>query len=243
MLQLKAVYAIDAPVLALTDWVLRPDWLPEVEGLEWGITTELLETLEAEGRLKVKRLVEKYHDHRRFAAIHTLWFDGKPVMLTQNAGREGDDFKQRWITDTETFVVLCSYLRSRLATDVSQEDTVDPEALFYEEEIFQFYGEDFASQFGFQCEPVTDGYQVHSQIQQILPQVARDLYLVEARAGLEMPEYIRRRGFVLKKERPVSEEEHASNPRIREVCEESGYPQTYLYRGCDRPENTVVLSV
>lgn len=243
MLQLKALYAVDTPALSLTDWVLRADWLPEVEGLEWGITTELLETLEAEGRLKVKCLVHKYHDHRRFAAMHTLWFDGKPVMLTQNAGREGDDFKQRWITDTEAFVGLCSYLRSRLATDVHPEDTVDPEALIYEDEIFKFYGEDFAAEFGYQCEPVTEGYQVYAQIKQILPQVDQDLYLVEARAGLDMPEYIRRRGCVLKKERPVSEEEHASNPRIREVCEESGYPQIYLYRGCERPENAVVLSV
>lgn len=243
MVKIKDLYAIAAPAINLADWTLEPHWFPEVDALEYQMTSEFLETLQAQGRLVARQLLEKYYDHRRSASMHTIWFDGEPVMLVQSAGRERDDFKQRWITNEKAYVLLCSYIRSCLSTGIDPKDVVGPEEEIFEDEIFKFYGEDFAEQFGYKCEPIAEGYMVFSDSKLIFPGLEDDLYFVEAEAGLEMPQYIRRRGFVLKKEREVSEAEHASNPRVREACAESGYSQTYFYRACERPENEPILSV
>lgn len=49
-------------------------------------------------------------DHRRYVELASIWFDGKPVMITQNAGREGDDHKERFITDLPLYMELLKYL-------------------------------------------------------------------------------------------------------------------------------------
>jgi hypothetical protein len=64
---------------------------------------------------KNKKIVIKFYryfwfDPRRFWAIASVWFEGKPVMLIQNAGREGDDYHKRFITDQKQFESMCNYL-------------------------------------------------------------------------------------------------------------------------------------
>lgn len=51
-------------------------------------------------------------DGRRFWKLAGVYFDGKPVMITQNAGREGDDHRKRFITDFEHYHGMVRYLMS-----------------------------------------------------------------------------------------------------------------------------------
>ena len=65
------------------------------------------------------RLVVKTHayyqmDHRRFWELASWWLDEKPFMVTQNAGREGDDWARRWITDLGTYQEAIYYILSRI---------------------------------------------------------------------------------------------------------------------------------
>lgn len=49
-------------------------------------------------------------DGRRFWRLAGVYFDGKPVMITQNAGREGDDHRERFITDHAHYTQMVAYL-------------------------------------------------------------------------------------------------------------------------------------
>jgi hypothetical protein len=47
----------------------------------------------------------KKHDHaRRIWIVGFLCFDGKPCMVFQNGGREGDDVFNRWIFDETAYI-------------------------------------------------------------------------------------------------------------------------------------------
>lgn len=52
-------------------------------------------------------------DYRRFWRLAAVYFDGKPVMITQNAGREGDDHAHRYLLDESVYRELIGYLASR----------------------------------------------------------------------------------------------------------------------------------
>jgi hypothetical protein len=51
-------------------------------------------------------------DHRRNWVLASVWLDGRPFMIVQNAGREGDDHAKRFITDAATYVEAARYLKS-----------------------------------------------------------------------------------------------------------------------------------
>jgi len=51
-------------------------------------------------------------DGRRYWVIWSLWFEGKPFMLMRNAGREGDDVNDRYITDIDLYYKAMIYLKS-----------------------------------------------------------------------------------------------------------------------------------
>lgn len=146
-MKVKTVYTLPATPIALTDWVLRDDWFPEIS-VTSNLGTDVLEELEKEGRLKVKCLVDFYIDYRRYAAMHTVWFDELPVFIVQNAGREGDDHFNRWVTDLPRYLQLLGYLQSKIPLEIRFEAT-DPEKEVFPEEIFRFYGMDFSDQVGY----------------------------------------------------------------------------------------------
>lgn len=59
------------------------------------------------------RIIKHFNfDYRRFWRLATVWFEGSPVMVIQNAGREGDDHRERFITDPEAFKRMLSYISS-----------------------------------------------------------------------------------------------------------------------------------
>jgi hypothetical protein len=79
-------------------------------------------------------------DYRRYWEMNAVYFEDLPVMITQNAGREGDDFKKRFIIDSERFYMMCNYIHSLLLRDKSDELHVYP--LDEKDEQFtKFYGD------------------------------------------------------------------------------------------------------
>ncbi len=61
-------------------------------------------------RVEIRCLKDFSFDSRRFWRLATVWFDKRPVMVIQNAGREGDDHRRRIITDEDGFIGLCMHL-------------------------------------------------------------------------------------------------------------------------------------
>lgn len=73
--------------------------------LDWGMPYD-----EEFPDIQVRVVKEFDFDGRRFWRLATVWFKDKPVMVIQNAGREGDDHEARFITDTESFNNMCRYI-------------------------------------------------------------------------------------------------------------------------------------
>lgn len=71
------------------------------------------------------RVIKHFNfDFRRYWRLATVWFEDKPVMVIQNAGREGDDFSRRVITDQAAFRDLCKYVASLAGVDEPEETEV-----------------------------------------------------------------------------------------------------------------------
>ncbi|WP_162570971.1 MULTISPECIES: hypothetical protein [unclassified Variovorax] len=240
MLKLKEVYLLPTKPVLHTTWVLSGQWLPEIQDLDSNCTTEFLETLDLEKRFDVRQLMFEYFDGERSAQMHTLWFDGKPVCIVQDAGRGLRDHHRRWVTDAAAFEQLVAYLRSRLPCE--QVHISDPEADLYPEEVFCFYGMDFSERFGIQVEPLTPGFMLVQSVnlfkdRRPVPEVLLSTTSAEA------PAYVRRGSSVFKLVRPVSDEEHAANPRIAQVLAEDGFIGHYWYERTTRPEGLPVISI
>lgn len=63
-------------------------------------------------RVEIRYLKDFWFDGRRIWRLATVWFDGSPVMIIQNAGREGDDFRRRFVTDAGLYMRMIGYLAS-----------------------------------------------------------------------------------------------------------------------------------
>lgn len=64
-----------------------------------------------------KRIAIHYYknysfDGRRYWALAGVYFDGVPVMIIQNAGREGDDHAKRFVTNADSYQKMLVYLNS-----------------------------------------------------------------------------------------------------------------------------------
>jgi hypothetical protein len=87
-------------------------------------------------RVERRILIRVDHDERRYWELATVWFGGKPIMVTQNAGREGDDHHARFVTDPVGYGAMVGYLmtlRPALPTDVVLAD--EPR-----DDLLSFYG-------------------------------------------------------------------------------------------------------
>lgn len=80
-------------------------------------------------KIQIKIYKHFDYDFRRFWRLASVWFEGKPVMIIQNAGREGDDHKKRFITDESAYISMVQYIKSLLPVlfETKIEDVVDPE--------------------------------------------------------------------------------------------------------------------
>jgi hypothetical protein len=113
--------------------------LPEIDLYELD-----LDKVEAEKRMETRTLVDHDYDGRRGWTLQTVWFDGKPVMVVNSSGRDGDEYHERWITDAEAFGKLLAWLQSFIprteVTGFVKPDAVIPAMTeFYNHTIHDYY--------------------------------------------------------------------------------------------------------
>ena len=99
---------------------------------------------------KTKHIEIRYYknfdfDGRRYWALAGVFFNEvnnaaarqEPVMILQNAGREGDDHNERFITNEDGYLRMMKYLRSCMDTDEPNIQYLPDEDI---EELDTFYG-------------------------------------------------------------------------------------------------------
>jgi hypothetical protein len=98
-------------------------------------------------RVEIRIIKQFDFDGRRFWRLATVWLDGYPVMIIQNAGREGDDHSARFITDALRFREMCAHIAALMVHHVTalSEDTVDLNQEI--EQLTSFYGNELNGPF------------------------------------------------------------------------------------------------
>ena len=101
------------------------------------------DAIEKQQRMETRTIVDHDYDGRRGWTLQTVWFDGKPVMVVNSSGRDGDEYHGRWITDSALFGELVAFLRS--FTPEAKGDQVKASAKipamteFYNHSIHDYY--------------------------------------------------------------------------------------------------------
>jgi len=105
--------------------ILKANWhhynhIPEIHGD--------LPPADPNKKIEVRYYKDFHFDMRRYWALASVWFEGKPVMVIQNAGREGDDHSKRFITDKGQYQLMIEYLATLQKSDefISEPDLVSP---------------------------------------------------------------------------------------------------------------------
>lgn len=247
-IKVKDIYALPATDIDSFQLTLSSRWLPELSDLIGGYGCSAPAQLVEENRFVIKSLIDERYNGGRYSHMRTIWFDGKPVLIFQEAGRSGQDHFKRWVTDKETYVEVLAYLVEMLTVrpdTFEDRDYVDPESEVYPEELLHFYGNSHLEKFGMSQEPAMEGATLLRNESFLLSTLPTDQYLVFLKDGAEdIPEYIRRQGFVLKKVRLISQEEiKANNPRMLEVNRANGENRVFLYAKACAPEGTYVQPI
>ena len=76
-------------------------------------------------KIEIKYYVDYCFDGRRTWKLASVWYDDKPVMIIQNAGREGDDHHERFITDKNLYFDIIKYLQSLIISEEIEEELDD----------------------------------------------------------------------------------------------------------------------
>jgi len=103
-----------------------------------------LDEVAATQRFEVRTLVDHDYDGRRGWTLQTVWFDKRPVMVVNSSGRDGDEYRERWITDGEAFYDLVRFLNSFSKPEGSGEFVKADEKIpamteFYNHTIHDYY--------------------------------------------------------------------------------------------------------
>lgn len=92
------------------------------------LRSELCYAEDKNTRIQIRYIKDHCYDGRRTWTLATVWLDHNPVMIIQNAGREGDDHSRRFITDRARFIDMCVYIRSLInENDPSGIEEIDPD--------------------------------------------------------------------------------------------------------------------
>ena len=75
-------------------------------------------------------------DGRRYYKLSSIWFEKFPVMIVQNAGREGTDHEARFITNLDLYNRMIEFIRSFDTREVYDIYNVNDEI----PELTNFYG-------------------------------------------------------------------------------------------------------
>lgn len=122
------IYALPVQEVDRSPHILTGCYYNHLEGsgiheweCQWGV--------QESDRLEIR--IHKFFDFdgRRFWRLATVWLDNKPVMIIQNAGREGDDHERRFITNIPGFRAMARHLRTLLNLPDNEplEDVVEPD--------------------------------------------------------------------------------------------------------------------
>jgi len=60
--------------------------------------------------IEARIIKDMYIDGRRTWVLATMWFNGIPFMVTQNSGRDNDEYTTRFITNYKVFFQAILYL-------------------------------------------------------------------------------------------------------------------------------------
>jgi hypothetical protein len=94
-------------------------------------------------RIEFRILMNYQVDERRLWRLATVWFDDSPVMIIQNAGREGDDYARRFVTDDVKFEQMVLYVLSiKQMIGINTGSVVDPQTDI--PELTEFYNHSLA---------------------------------------------------------------------------------------------------
>lgn len=118
------LYEIAARQAVLSPESVYPDICSLLEHHLHSVWGSAYQISTANTRVQIRALEYHEFDYRRYWELATVWFDGKPVMITQNAGREGDDHSKSFITDAVVYGEMLGYLISLAGVD--NDDLIDP---------------------------------------------------------------------------------------------------------------------
>jgi hypothetical protein len=199
----------------ITTGVVRSSWFPEIADMDEVVYGFPANALDASGRFEVRQVIGEDLDYERSVSMHTLWFDGSPVAIVRNAGRGEKDDERRWITDRNKFDALISHVRG-VVSDSINSDVVDPFSEIYPEEVFSFGCGYWGDKVGVPCEKTMAGIVILWSSHLRLKNAPAGYELVSQNLDevVEMPEYIRREGFIAKRVRSLTDQDYANHPQL-----------------------------
>ncbi len=103
------IYALESGSIDISLATLYGWGYNHVPEIDWDEAAD--EELKNE-RVTVRIVKHHNYDWRRFWRLASVWLDDKPVMIIQNAGREGDDHHARFVTDSEAYREMVEYIIS-----------------------------------------------------------------------------------------------------------------------------------
>ena len=108
---------------------------------------------EANERIELRYYARTNFDGRRGWYLFSVWFDDKPVMICQGAGRELRDFNNSFVTDWDTYTEMTKYIASLIPPeeDPNHENLISPDE--DHEGIDSFYGSKLNSFYDATLEP------------------------------------------------------------------------------------------
>lgn len=249
MIKLRDIFNLPSTPVDLKEdfFTLKGNWVPEIDELVPDYDREIAEAIAEDGRMAIKTVVFDNIDGDRYAMLCTVWFDSKPTLIVQEAGRSGRDYFNRWVVDLMTYNEMLSYLVTKLTNsrEAKFADFVDLDTDVYPEMFLSFYGKNYASNFGLKVEPPLKGVILLANRRGLLNHLSSDQYLLftQEYEG-DAPEYIRRDSLVMKKVRaiPIEEiEEH--NKNIWQGFIENPRKRVFLYEDAALPEGVLVQPV
>lgn len=144
--ELEPERVITEGILSINDlllWGHGFNHIPEIEVDNYMFSSSFSET----DKIEVRIYKDFNFDHRRFWRLASVWYEGKPVMIIRNAGREGDDHSSRFVTDSAQYYKMIYHILTLRVFDVEEtyNDTVDPDTVvpklleFYENSLFGWF--------------------------------------------------------------------------------------------------------
>lgn len=97
----------------------------------------------ANTKVEIRTIHEHQVDSRRYWLLRSIWFEDKPVMIAQNAGREGDDHIKTFITDKERYMSMIGYIEGLIKEQDHSFDQPIYDTRTDMPELTKFYGGEY----------------------------------------------------------------------------------------------------